>query len=88
MSERSNFSVLPGEDRLDQDGPLECRADGDSATMPHVYKPCTGTWVEFVGDIKRFFAKMGADLACRVEDLREVVQNRRQRAHHRQVKSQ
>jgi hypothetical protein len=88
MSQRSDFSVLPGEDQFDQDAPLEGRADGNSASMPHVYRPCKGTWVEFVGDIKRFFAKMGADLAGRVEDIREVVQNRRQRAHRRQVKGQ
>jgi len=55
----------------------------DISPRSEAYEPCEGTWAEFVGDIKHFFSRIGAEIKSRSEDVRESWNNvfHRNRSH-------
>ncbi len=76
ISQRPGFSVLQSEERFQIGNSLDCTADADVAVLPHVYRPCRGTWAEFAGDVKMYFDKSWAEFTSRVEGMRENLRRR------------
>ncbi len=57
------------------DGLVIIENTGEPATLflPDAYRPCEGTWNEFVGDAKNFCRKFRDSTKERSEDLKESL---------------